>query len=212
MTWGSLLLTRSRLVDEVASRDAARRLLFGGADVDVDLGAGAAGAGVTHFPEVVVLVAQQDAVRGQVLQPGVAGFRVQGGAVLGAALEHGRIQQAGIDAVDLRQELPGPVDGLRLEIVAEAPVAEHLEHRVVVGIVSDFLEVVVLAADPQAFLRVGRPLELRRGIAQEDVLELVHAGIGKHERGVVLDHHRCGGHDRVPLGSEEIQEFLSYLF
>ena len=82
----------------------------------------------------------------------------------------------------------------------------------VVGVVSDFFEVVVLSADAQAFLRVGRPLELRCGIAQEDILELVHAGIGKHERGVVLDHHGRGGDDRVPLGSEEIQEFLSYFF
>ena len=53
------------------------------------------------------------------------------------------------DAEVLGEEVPGPVDGLALEVVAEAPVAEHLEERVVAGGPTHLLEVVVLAGDPQ---------------------------------------------------------------
>ena len=50
------------------------------------------------------------------------------------------------------QELPGPVDRLALEVVAEAPVAEHLEQGLVARRAADLLEVVVLARDAQAGL------------------------------------------------------------
>ena len=178
-------------------------------DVDVDLGAGAAGAGLAHLPEVVVLVAQEDVVLRKIFAPGLLRLGVERGAVFGGALEHGGVEQVLVDLVDLRQQLPGPVDGLGLEVVAEAPVAEHLEHRVVVGVVADFLQVVVLAAHAEALLGVGGPQVRGLGIAQEDVLELVHAGIGEHQGRVVLDHHRRGRHDGMALGCKEFEEFLS---
>ena len=68
-----------------------------------------------------------------------------------------RRQPVGGDAEVAGQEVPGPVDRLALEVVAEAPVAEHLEERVVAGRPADLLEVVVLAGDPQAALVVDRP-------------------------------------------------------
>ena len=49
------------------------------------------------------------------------------------------------------------MDRLALEVVAEAPVAEHLEERVVARRPTDLLEVVVLAGDAQAALVVDRP-------------------------------------------------------
>ena len=52
-------------------------------------------------------------------------------------------------------ELPSPFNGFFLEVVAEGPVAEHLEEGVVVGVVADVFEVVVLAAGADALLRVG---------------------------------------------------------
>ena len=200
---------RVGLVHQLAAGQARGGLLLRGADVDVDLGAGAAGAGLAHLPEVVVLVAQEDVVLGQVLAPGLLRLGVELGAVFGGAFEHGGVEEVLVDAVHAGQEFPGPVDGLGLEVVAEAPVAEHLEHRVVVGIVSDFFQVVVLAAHAQALLRVGGAQVRGLGVAQEDVLELVHAGVGEHQGGVVLDDHRRGRHDGVALGCEEVEEFLS---
>ena len=60
------------------------------------------------------------------------------------------------DLADLREELPGERDGVLLEVVAEAEVAEHLEERVVARGDADVLEVVVLAADADALLARGR--------------------------------------------------------
>jgi len=65
---------------------------------------------------------------------------------------------------------------------------------VVVGVVAHLLEVVVLAADAEALLAVGGPWPLALLVAKEDVLELVHAGVGEHQRRVVLDDHRRAGH------------------
>ncbi len=176
-------------VDKVFARDFGDLLVR--AQVDVDLAARAARARVAHLPEVVVLVAEDDVVLRHQLHPGLSGLLVESRPVFGRTLEHGGVELRLVDLVDFRQEFPGPGDGLGLEIVAEAPVAEHLEHRVVPSIVAHGFEVVVLSADPEALLRIRRPFHLRHGVAQKYVLELVHSGVGEHQRRVVLDHHRC---------------------
>ena len=66
------------------------------------------------------------------------------------------------EAVVLREELPREGDGVLLEVVAEAEVAEHLEERVVARGDADVLEVVVLAADADALL-ARRRARVRRG-------------------------------------------------
>ena len=50
-------------------------------------------------------------------------------------------------------QVPGELDRLFLEVVAEREVAQHLEEGVVARGVADILEVVVLAAGAHAFLR-----------------------------------------------------------
>ena len=101
------------------------------------------------------------------------------------------------------EELPGEADRLALEVVAEAEVAEHLEERVVARGVADVLEVVVLAAGAHAALRArgARVGALLR--AEEDVLELDHAGVGEQQRRVVARHQRARGHDGVAVALEE---------
>ena len=76
-------------------------------------------------------------------------------------------------------ELPGEGDGLFFEIVSEREVTQHLEKGVVAVGEPYIFEVVVLAAGANTLLngggaRVIAPLE-----AQEDILELVHPGIGE---------------------------------
>jgi len=78
------------------------------------------------------------------------------------------------------------IDYFKKEAI-EGPVAEHLEKGVVVGVETDVLEVVVLAAGANALLGVGGPPG-RVGalhLAQEDGHELVHAGIGEQQIGRV---------------------------
>ena len=97
------------------------------------------------------------------------------------------------------EELPGEVDGLALEVVAEAEVAEHLEEGVVAGGVADVLEVVVLAAGAHAALGAGGARVVALVAAEEDVLELHHAGVGEEQRRVVARDERGTRDDAVAL-------------
>ena len=172
-----------------------------------DLAARAARAGVAHHPEVVggearalVVADANDPLGGQadLVLPDVVGL-----VVLGV---HGRPEPVGRQLVDLGQQLPGELQRVLLEVVAEREVAEHLEEGVMARGVADVLEVVVLAAGADALLRrrgadVGSLVE-----AEEDVLELVHPGVGEQQRRVVARDDRARRHDRVALRLEELQE------
>ena len=92
------------------------------------------------------------------------------------------------------EQLPGVGDGFALEVVAEAEVAEHLEEGVVAAGEADVFEVVVLAAGADALLRGGGAGVVALLGAEEDVLELVHAGVGEEQRGVVVRDQRGGVH------------------
>ena len=187
-------------------------------EIVVNLAARAARAGLAHLPEVVLLVAQVD-VRGVDVGHGAPdlGRLVVGGQALGrVALEHRRVQALAGQAPNLGQQLPRPGDGLALEVVAEAPVAQHLEERVVIGVVAHVFQVVVLSAGADALLAVGGPV-VRAGLApQEDVLELVHAGVGEQQRRILRGQQRTGGDRRVAALNEKVDElatdFLAGLF
>jgi hypothetical protein len=175
-----------------------------------DFRAGAAGTGVGHHPEVVGLVLRalvvtdaHHALGGQadVFRPDVVGLVI-------VDVDR-RPQFIRRQLVDLRQQLPGPLQRVALEVVAEAPVAQHLEEGVVARRVAHVLQVVVLAAGAQAGLdRGGADVRALVG-AQEHVLELHHAGIGEHQRRVVARHQRARRHDGVALGREEVQKSLA---
>ena len=184
---------RMILVDERGAGDSS--LLGGGAAVHVDFGAGAARTGVAHLPEVVVLVSVEDMVFRQVAFPETGCLVVALDAFGGAAFENGGVEVGRVKVKHINEIFPCPVDGLFFEVVAERPVAEHFEHGVVIGVVADLFQVVMLATGTEAFLRVGYAAILWYGIAEDDVFELVHARIGEHERGVVLDNHGCRRHN-----------------
>ena len=196
------------LVDQLASR----HLGLGGlvAQVDMDFAAGAAGTLLAHLPEVVLARAAQDAALVDMGFPEVVGLGVHAQPVALVAAEDGDIELRLVNVHHLGEELPSVGDGLLLKIIPETPVSQHLEHGVVVGIVAHLFEVVVLTADTQTLLCVAHPRIGGGGIAQENILELVHAGVGEHQSGVVLHHHRGTGDDVVALALEEIEESLSY--
>ena len=161
-----------------------------------DLRARAAGAGVAHRPEIVRGRDADDLVVGQArdLLP-VAGRLVVGvidrdqQLVLGQAVVPG-------------QEIPGQLDRMFLEVVAEREVAQHLEEGVVAGRVAHVLEIVVLAARADALLRGRRPRVGARFEAGEDVLELHHAGVREHQRRVVARHQGARLNDFVAVLAE----------
>src|SRR2546430_15382538 len=99
------------------------------------------------------------------------------------AVVHGDVDPVGSDTEPVlpRHPLPGVLDRLLLEVVAEGEVAQHLEECVVPGRVADLLQVVVLAAGPDALLarhraRVIAPLE-----PLEYALELHHPRVGEKQ-------------------------------
>ncbi len=107
------------------------------------------------------------------------------------------------DAEILGQELPRPVDRLALEVVAEAPVAEHLEEGVMARRAAHLLEVVVLAGHSQAALVVHGPDVAALLSPGQHVLELDHPGVGEEQRLVARGHERRARHHGVaPLGEE----------
>src|SRR5690606_20036994 len=85
-------------------------------------------------------------------------------------------------------------------------VAQHLEEGVMPGRVAHVLEIVVLAAGPNAFLGTGRPVAGAPVEAEEDVLELVHPRVGEQQGRVVGRNDRTRGNDRVFLRFEEAAE------
>ena len=76
---------------------------------------------------------------------------------------------------------------------------------------ADVFEVVVLAAGPHAFLRGRGARVLALFEAQEDVLELIHPGVGEEQRGISMRHQRRAAHTFVPLALKEAQEHLANL-
>ncbi len=122
-----------------------------------------------------------------------------------------RTQSLERDAVLLGQQLDGPVDGLALEVVAKAPVAEHLEERVVARRPAHFLEVVVLARHAQAALVVDSALVRARLLAGQHVLELDHARVAEEQGRVAGGHQRRAGHDGMAAFGEEVDEAAAYL-
>src|SRR6185436_8754930 len=108
--------------------------------------------------------------------------------------------------VHLGEQFPGELDRVPLEIVAEGKVAEHLEEGVVPRGVADVLQVVVLAAGAHASLGGGRAVVGTLLLAEENVLELHHAGVDEQQRRVVCRHERARGHDDVSLRLEIVEE------
>ena len=164
----------------------------GGREVHVDFGARTARAGVAHHPEIVLLAADDDV---DLRDPGRRRRKFSAQMVPGFLVELGRIARdrvyrrwrravpAEISKPFCRHQFPRPVDGFLFEIIAEAPVAEHLEKRVVIGVQADVFQVVVLAAGADALLGVGGAAGLvgAFGLAEENGHELVHAGVGEQQ-------------------------------
>ncbi|GIX63858.1 uncharacterized protein BcabD6B2_32930 [Babesia caballi] len=199
----------------VVGVDQARRVSVANVVV-VDFRARAARARVGHFPEVVLHPEGQDALRRQVAQPQLARLLV--GAArgqLGVAAEVGHIEPRLVELVHLGQQLPRVVNGLLFEVVAEAPVAKHLEEGVVVAVAAHVVEVVVLAAGADALLAVAdalQPSVVGGGVclARDDVLELVHSRVREQQRRIVVREHGRALPEDVPLAFEVADELAAH--
>ena len=185
------------------------------------------GARFAHHPKIVLLIAVED-VHGGIepfgfedgLPDGV-GLSVEFGGISGGLIRriNGREETLGRNAPYLGQKFPAPSDRLLLEVIAERPIPQHLEERVVVGVVADVLEVVVFAASSNTFLGIGRTgINGRNGsgptgdggslFAEENRHELIHAGVGEQQSGRIR-HQGGRRHDGVLFRGEKIEERLT---
>ena len=123
--------------------------------------------------------------------------------------ENGDVEAVFGQAVVLGDQVPGELDGIGLEVIAEREIAQHFEEGVVAAGVADVFQIVVLAARAHAFLRGGGARVVALLEAQEDVLELVHAGVGEQQGGIVRGDQRRTAHDAVAAGGEEVEKALS---
>ena len=175
-----------------------------------DFGAGAAGAGLAHLPEIVRTTARlvtdtRDAVsrHADFIGPDVVGLIV--------GLVDGDPEFFLRQFVNTGQQFPREVDGVLLEVIAETEIAEHFEEGVVARRVTDVFEIVVLAAGAHAALRSGGAFVVALLVAEEEVLELHHAGVGEEQRWIIARHQRTGGDDGVALALEIVEELLADL-
>ena len=74
---------------------------------------------------------------------------------------------------------------------------------------ADFIEIVVFAAGAQALLRRAGAHVVAFLQAQEDILELIHAGVGEEQRRIVGGQKRAGTHARVAVPLEVLEEFFA---
>ena len=108
----------------------------------------------------------------------------------------------------LGHQLPGAGDRVLLEVVAEREVAEHLEERVVPRGLARPRRGRCACRRAHALLRVAARLIVAALEARgEQVLELVHARVGEHQRRVVLRHQRRRGHDALWSASAKQSRF-----
>ena len=114
---------------------------------------------------------------GEEARPVIVRFLVELARFVRPGLVNGGVEASRRKTPSPNDQLPGPFDRFLLEVIAKAPVAEHLEKGVVIGIEPDVVEVVVLAPGADAFLGVGgaRRIEGRPLLAEKDRHELVHA-------------------------------------
>ena len=175
------------------------------APVVVDLGAGAAGAGAV-LPEVVLLAELEDALGGNadLVPPDGEGLIVGGGGLI--AGEHGGIEPLRVQAHPLGagQKLPGPVDGLPLEVVPEGEVAQHLKVGAVAGGMADVLDV----AGADALLAGGHPAAGGLLLPGEPGLHGGHARVDEQQGRIVLGDEGKAGQAQVAFRLEELQEHL----
>ena len=101
------------------------------------------------------------------------------------------------------QQFPRPANGFFFEVVAKRPVAQHLEHRMVIGVSPYLFEVVVLTRYAQTFLSIYHACVFRFSIAEEKLFKLVHTRVRKHQGRVVFNNHRSRRDDSMPFALKE---------
>src|SRR5206468_5618757 len=167
--------------------------------VDEDLGTGPAEARRPGRPEVGLGTETEDLVRWEErerLCPDLVRLLI--------GVMDGRDELAAVDPDHLREQLPAPLDGFLLPVVADAEVPKHLPEGLVVAVPTDLLDV----RRAEDLLHRDDPLGRRLLLAEEVGHERLHASAGEEHAGVVREDQRPAGHAGMALLLEEPYELL----
>ena len=138
------------LVYQLTSRNFC--FLFCWTRIDMDFGARTAGTCVAHLPEVVVLVAVDDMVGWNMLSPEAGCFVVAFKAFFLRSLKYGDVKVFRVEVKNIDEIFPSIVDRFLFEVIAKAPITEHLKHSMVISVVTYFFKVIMFAAHAQTLL------------------------------------------------------------
>ena len=164
---------------------------------------------ICHLPEVIRCVAgtliitnPNNALFGYAdfIGPDVVGFVV--------FLIHRHPEFFFRQAVDTRQQFPRKVDGITLEVIAKAEVAQHFKECVMTCGITDILQVIMFATRTHAALRRGCTCIRTFVLPQKHIFELNHPRIGEKQGGIISRNQRAGRHNGVPFGFVETKKLF----
>ena len=92
-----------------------------------------------------MLITIDNMVLGYMLGPIFCSFIITRDILLRRTFKDRHIKVFWIQFQHVDQIFPCHIDGTLLKIVAKTPVAKHLEHCVVISVVTDFLQIVMLS-------------------------------------------------------------------
>ena len=115
----------------------------------------------------------------------------------------------GIQTQLTRQEFPRVGDRVSLEVIAERKITQHLEESMMAGGSTHLFEIVVFPTRPDALLGRTSSLEGAFLHAQENALELDHAGVREQQGRIVLRNQGRTRLDGVASRAEELEETRS---
>src|SRR5207302_8100268 len=96
-------------------------------------------------------------------------------------------------------------------VIPKAEIPEHLEKRLVSRGLADFVEIAVLAASAQTFLRRTSAHIIALLQTEKHVLELIHARVGEQQCRIVRGQNRAGAHTGMALPLEVFQKLFANL-
>ena len=154
----------------------------------------------THRPEVIIGRNANNLIvaKPRILLPDRRGF------VVGVVNRHQQL--VFVQPVFLGQQIPRVSNRFFFEVIAKAEIAHHLEECVMARCITNVVQIIVLAAGPHTFLAGHRAVIIPLLKPSENVLELHHARIGKHQRRVITRNQRRAFHHRMAIRLETIKK------
>jgi hypothetical protein len=97
------------------------------------------------------------------------------------------------------------------EVIAEAEVTQHFEESMVTCSVADVFQIIVFTARTYATLRSGCAGIITLVETKENILELVHPGVGKQQSRVIVWNQGAAGNYLMSFTVEKIEKRLTDL-